>query len=83
MKIEKNFRTTNLNLAIFLFVKSCQISGINPIGDKQKEFAFVDTPELGEFVDLYKFGLKDDKLLMVPVHQYEHARNTLLDMLNY
>ena len=82
MEIDKYFRTTNLNLAIFLYVKSCQISGIDPVGNKQKEFAFVDSPELQNLVEIYKFGDKDSKLLSVQVHQYENGRNTLLDLLN-
>ncbi len=81
--IEPHFRTVNLNLAIFLYVKSCQIEGVYSVGDKQKEFSFVDTPKLQKLTEVYRFGDKDDKLLMVQIHEYEQARNTLLDILNY
>ena len=80
---ENHFKTVNLNLAIFLYVKSCQIEGVYSVGDKQKEFAFIDTPELQKLTEVYRFGDKDNKLLMVQIHHYEQARNTLLDILNY
>ena len=76
------FRTVNLNLAIFLYVKSCQIAGINSAGGKQKEFSFIDTPKLQELTEVYKFGDRDNKLIMVQVHKYEQARRELLDRLN-
>lgn len=82
MKIDNQFRITNLNLAIFLFANDQQIGGINPINTEQKEFAFTKTDYLEELVWLYKFGEKDDERLLVNVHKYEHARRILLDRLN-
>jgi len=82
MEKDKYFRTTNLNLAVFLFASNQQIGGINPVNAEQKEFAFIKTDFLEELVWLYKFGDKDDDRLLVNVHRYEQARRELLDRLN-
>lgn len=77
------FRTTSLQLAVFLYTKQQQIAGINPLGESsKKEFAFIVTPQLEELADKYKFGDRNDPDLLVPIHLYEHARNELLDRLN-
>jgi hypothetical protein len=82
MKKDKCFRTTNLNLAVFLFASDQQIGGINPVNADQKEFAFIKTNSLEELAWLYRYGDKDDDRLSVPVHKYEQARRELLDRLN-
>ena len=80
---DRYFRTTSLALAIYLYVKSQQITGINHVSDSgKKEFAFLASPRLEELVDLYKFGDRSDPDLLVPVHLHERARNELLDRLN-
>jgi hypothetical protein len=81
MKQNRYFRTTNLNLAVFLYASDHPISGINVVDGDQKEFAFVNGPVLEELVDLYKFGNRDDDRLLVPIHKYEQARRELLDRL--
>lgn len=83
MKKDKYFRTTNLNLAIFLFINNQQISGVNPVSEGQKEFAFIKSDYLEELAWLYKFGDRDDERLLVYVHRYEQARRELLEKLNY
>lgn len=83
MKKNKYFRTTNFQLATFLFAKNQQISGISPISTEQKEFVFIKTNYLEELVWLYKFGDRDDERLLVYVHRYEQARRELLEKLNY
>ncbi len=75
-------RTSSLNQAVFLYAKEYQISGVNSITNKQKEFVFVKTDELEELVWLYRYGEKDDERLLVEVHKYEQARRELLDRLN-
>ena len=79
---DKYFCTTNLNLATFLYVKSCQMVGINSKGGEQKEFAFIDSPELQVLSRFYKFGPQENDMLLVPIHQVEYARKILLDRLN-
>lgn len=79
---DKYFRTTNLNIAVFLFASEYQIAGINTVNGSQKEFCFIKTASLDEMIDIYKFGAKDDDRLLVGVHQYEQARRELLDRLN-
>lgn len=82
MKKDKYFRTTNLNLAVFLFASNQQVCGIEPVSGEQKSFAFIKTDFLEELVWLYSFGDKDDERLLVQVHKYEQARRELLDKLN-
>lgn len=79
---EKYYRTSGLNIAVFLFVNNYQIAGINAVNGTQKEFVFINSPALEEMVSIYKFGAKDDERLLVGVHHYEHSRKTLLDRLN-
>lgn len=79
---ERYYRTTALPLAVFLFAKSQQIAGVNPTDEPgKKEFVFVRTDYLEELVDKYKFGDRDDPDLLVNIHVWEYARNTLLDRL--
>lgn len=82
MKKYKYYRTTNLNLAVFLYSTNHQIVGINPVVDGIKEFTFLKTDTVEENIELYKFGDKDDDRLLVNVHLYERARRELLDRLN-
>ena len=78
----KYFRTTNLNLAVFLFASDQQVCGVDPVGAEQKSFAFIKSDFLEELVWLYSFGDKNDDRLLVSVHKYEQARRGLLDRLN-
>ena len=82
MKKDRYFRTTNLNLGVFLYAQNQPIAGVNPVAGDQKEFAFLDVPRVKELVDLYKFGDRNDVRLSVEVHRYEQARRDLLDRLN-
>ena len=77
------FRTTSLALATFLCAKGRWFTGIHQTESAaKKEFAFSSDSLLDELVDAYKFGERDSKDLLVPVHKYEQARNELLDRLN-
>jgi hypothetical protein len=78
---ERYFRTTNFSLAVFLYAQNQQISGVNTINEKQKEFVFAKTNSLEELVFLYKYGEKDDELLKILIHKYEQARRELLELL--
>jgi hypothetical protein len=75
------FRTSHLNLAIFLFASDQQIAGINLVGEGRKEFAFIRTDYLEELEWLYKYGEREDERLFIEVHKYENARRELLDRL--
>lgn len=81
MKKDRYIRTTNLNLATFLYSNNQQIVGIHPINKEQKEFVFIKTDFLEELIWLYKFGPKDDERLLVNIHLYERAKRELMDRL--
>lgn len=79
---DKYFRTTSLNIAIFLLANEYKIAGINAVNGSQKEFAFINPPSLEELVEVYKFGAKNDERLLVGIHEVEQARRELMDRLN-
>ena len=82
-KTDRYYRTSSLQLSIFLFAKKQQIAGVNATDEPgKKEFAFVKTDYLEELVDKYRYGISDDPDRTVDVGVYEHARNVLLDRLN-
>jgi hypothetical protein len=80
--IDRYYRTTSLQLSIFLYAKNQQIAGVEEVAGGKKAFAFISTPFLEELASKYKFGDRDDEELLVQVHLYERARNELLDRLN-
>ena len=88
---ERYFRTTDLQLATFLYANKFSIAGLHPSSNSKKEKEFVfpldNSPALLELVDVYKFGDykfgdKSDERLLVEVHRYEAARRRLLDLIN-
>lgn len=79
---EKYYRTSGLNIAVFLYANNYQIAGINAVNGSQKEFVFINSPSLEELVEIYKFGSKNDERLLVGIHEVEQARRELLDRLN-
>ncbi len=81
MDSNKYFRTQKFNLSAFLYTKDQVIVGVNTIAPKLKEFAFLNSVELDELIEVYKFGDKNDPRLLVPIRTYEQARDELLDMI--
>ena len=79
---ERYFYSTSFQLACFLYSKGMQMSVPREVGRKQKEFVWVRTSELDKLVDCYKFGLKEEKELLINVKDYEQSRRELLEILN-
>ncbi|MBA3733378.1 hypothetical protein H0W91_03310 [Patescibacteria group bacterium] len=82
MKKDKYEKTTNLNLATFLYANEQPIVGINEVSKGQKEFTFINSERLEELIATYKFPELDDENLLVDVHKYEYSRRYLLDRIN-
>lgn len=83
--MEKEIRylkTCHFNLALYLLARDQQLVGINPVDGKQKEFIFERSEKLNDLENIYKFGGKDDRKLLIQVHKYESVRKELLDRLN-
>ena len=76
------FKTSNLQLAIFLSAKDNQVRGIDAGDPMRKEFRFEMTAELESLVEIYRFGKHDEPELLVNVKALEQARTNLLDLLN-
>jgi hypothetical protein len=81
MKNDRYYKTTNLNLATFLYVNDQMISGITSLDEKRKEFVFLRSDFLEELAWLWKFGQRNDKRLLVFVPKYEQARTDLINRL--
>ncbi len=81
MESNKYTKTTNFNLATYLYAKNQQIAGAEAINSKQKEFVFMKTDELDELVENYKFPDIGDEENLVNVKKYEQARRELLDLI--
>ena len=79
---DKYFYTTSFPLSCFLYAKGMQMSSPRDLGNRQKEFVFIKNEKLDELVDCYKFGLKEEKELLINVREYEQARRELLEILN-
>ena len=79
---EKYFYSTSFSLASFLYSKGMQMSEPRKLGNRQKEFTWIRTSELESLVDIYKFGLKEEKELLINVRDYEQARRELLEIIN-
>ena len=78
----KDFRTSDLKLSIFLVVKGERLIGVDTVNVRQKQLIFENTPNLEELKELYRFGDKSDKRLLIHVKEYESTRKELLDRLN-
>ena len=81
MNTNRYTKTTNFNLATYLYARNQQIAGIETINNLQKEFVFIKTDELEELIENYKFPDMRDEENLVNVKKYEQARRELLDLI--
>jgi len=79
---DRYFYSTSFQLACFLYSKGMQMSSPKDLENRQKEFVFIKNEKLDELVDCYKFGLKEEKELLINVKDYEQSRRELLEILN-
>jgi len=79
MKEDKYYRTSDLNLATFLYAKVQSIPEVQWFDGEKKEFAFDKTDYLEELERVFRFGDTSDKRLLVNVKFYIEAREQLLD----
>lgn len=79
MRIDKYYRTSDLNLATFLFAKIQNIPEVEWLEGEKKEFAFDKTDYLEELIHTYLFGNSLDEDLLVNVKFFIQAREQLLD----
>lgn len=79
MKQDKYYRTSDLNLATFLFAKVQDMPEVDWLEGEKKEFAFDKTKQLEELIRSYSFGDTSDKRLLVNVKFFIEAREQLLD----
>jgi len=82
-KDEKRYLyTTSFPLASFLYSKGEQMSPPRDLERGKKEFVFFRNDKLNKLEEIYKFGLKKEKDLLINVRDYENARKFLLEILN-
>ncbi len=78
---DRYIRTTNFSLAIFLFAKGGEISGVNSLDHGIKEIVFNRTDKLDELIFLYENYAYDVKRedFSISYPMVEWARKFLLE----
>ena len=79
MKQDKYYRTSDLNLATFLFTKVQNVPEVEWLDGEKKEFAFDKTDYLEDLIHTYLFGNSSNEELLVNVKFFIQAREQLLD----
>lgn len=79
MKEDRYYRTSDLNLATFLYAKVQSMPEVQWLDGEKKEFALKKTDYLDELERVFRFGDTSDKRLLVNVKFFIEAREQLLD----
>lgn len=76
------FRTTNFNLASFLFAKGIELANIDRLdSQKRQTFVFVDKPEIEELVHEFDYAKEDAEIVMVDARKLIYATKQLKEKL--
>ena len=79
---EKYFKTKDLHLATFLFLKEQSIIAIED-NDKRKLFVFSDSPRLKKLTEAFNFGDKDNPEILVDARKilwaYREVKNKIFN----
>lgn len=78
MKKDKYYRTSDIDLASFLFVKFRNVPEPQWVDGERKEFPFEKNPYLEELVEVFLFGDSRDERLLVSSRELLIARKQLL-----
>jgi len=83
MKDEKRyFRTTNYNLASFLFAKNIELANIDRLDNqKRATFVFVENPQIEELVHAFDYAKENEEIVMVDARKIIHASKMLKEKL--
>ena len=75
------FKTQSFYLALFLFVKGCELIEVEKSISIKKNFVFIDSPKLHELVEIFNFSKENDKKIMVDIRKVATAIKRLKDLL--
>ena len=83
MKYENRyFRTTNFNLASFLFAKGIELANIDRLDNqKRATFVFVENPQIEELVHAFDYAKENEEIVMVDARKIIHASKMLKEKL--
>ena len=76
------FRTTNYNLASFLFAKGIELANIDRLDNqKRATFVFVENPQIEELVHAFDYAKENEEIVMVDARKIIHASKMLKEKL--
>ena len=82
MKTERYLRTSNFNLASFLFTKEVELVDVDKITDKKRAvFVFITSPAVEELTHAFSFAKDSDESVMVDVRKLTYATKALKEKL--
>lgn len=74
IKNERYFRTTNFNIASFLFTKGIDLANIDRLDNqKRATFVFVDNPQIEELVHDFDYAKENEEVVMVDARKLIYA----------
>ena len=82
MKNERYYRTTNFNLASFLFVKGQELANIDKLeNQKRATFVFIENPQMEELVHEFDYAKENEEIVMVDARKLIYASKQLKEKL--
>ena len=76
------FRTTNFNLASFLFTKGIELANIDRLDNqKRATFVFVENSQIEELVHEFDYAQENNEVVMVDARKLIYATKQLKDKL--
>jgi len=80
--INKYFRTTNFNLASFLFAKGQELVNIDRLeNQKRATFVFIENLQIEELVHEFDFAQENNEVVMVDARKLIYATKQLKEKL--
>lgn len=78
----KYFKTTNFNLASFLFAKGLELANIDRLDNQKRQtFVFIENPQIEELIHEFDYAKENDEIVMVDARKLIYATKQLKDKL--
>ena len=80
--VDKYFRTTNFNLASFLFAKGQELANIDKLeNQKRATFVFIENPQIEELTHEFDYAKENEEIVMVDARKLIYASKQLKEKL--
>jgi len=80
--LDRYFRTSNFNLASFLFAKGQELVNIDRLeNQKRATFVFIESPQLEELIHEFDYAKENDEIVMVDARKLIYATKQLKEKL--